>query len=978
MTFTIDKKSPYYEHDLKLMRKANVAFEKMLLELAMLDEYIEQGKLHLLEYKLSKNTRRVYNEIKHQNNSNFKKLLEEAAATDATTAANPALDTGKNILGLINKFHQDNSAEIGLLSSDDTFKTSIPKNIGAQPGILKKITSKAIGAGSKLGQMTVNFLISILTGAFQKMEKAYSQFKSDFLDAKKQDTAWKFIYSKMGPSMTVAKRKEDGTIEYVKDSSGPGFLNWLKDFVTKNPKWANVVVGILINGAKFASVTLAGATGGASLAVGVIVGLILRTLVGRLKGESWGTAIKKAVIVTGMSLIGGAITKGLFSYFKGGGFLDGAKSYFTGVPGTDQAASAISNQTLDAKAIAYAKAMKGAANLSQFKQTPEYNEMIKNLSISDSSRSTDAAASKIATFFANKDKVSDVQLQSFFKSGLSGRLAILTKQGVPTDKIFSNTANTVKSAIQQAEIDMETLKMPNISNLTSQLHKAFPPDQPPTADSLLKFFTNKGLNPESAKDLAKSITGGDNASAAEKFRDLWRMGGTSGDTTIFNKLKLMGDLPKDQYDKLLGSADATDAATTVVGGLKNLSGSQLKDMVSKAGGPDKFLNQLEEKNPELYQKLLAATDRYTQGQGGPDFQLKNLLYRPENEVSVRTFNRIINAAGGLPQSTTGDVVTQAAGVADAATAVVGGLKKLTTPQLEDLLKKSGGAIALRNALEDDIAYSAKLTAAAEKLYPMNDSDRAIQYIFNQAARGDVEQLQNLLNATGGLPQSVIDTETAAQQALQVSGGFKLANPEVAKQILAKAGLPADATSESVFSKGVKGVFGTMSMDPEQPFAESTNKLNRFLLDYVKESSSQGQSGLSATGFFNYLSSKTGVPLKSLSQMIAGENAGETALVKQHLTQVLNQAAANADAGGTAKDTLYALSREMMGNLSEKMQQYPTLMRDFGVSAADVAKQSAINQAKNAGTQMIQSAPQSLGSLGLDESIYKKMIKNLYL
>lgn len=460
MTLTIDEKSPFYEHDLKLMRQADATFEKMLRELALLCEYAEQDKLHLLEYKLSKNTRKIYNEIKHQNNTAFKKLLEEAAEADAATSAtNSVADSGKNILGLINKFHQDNKDDIGMLSSDDTFKASVPKNIGAEPGVLQKIASKVKSSyGASGSKVVINFLLSILTGAFQKMEKTYSQFNSDFLDAKKQGNAWKFIYSKIGPSMTVAKRKEDGTIEYVKDSSGPGFLNWVKDFVNKNPKWANVAVGLLINGAKLASVGLAGATGGASLAVGVIVGLILRTLVGRLKGETWGVALKKAVIVTGLSLIGGAITKGLFSYFKGGGFLDGAKSYFTGVPGADQAAKAV----------------------------------------------TDAAT----------------------------------------------------------EIDMDTLKMANVSGLASQLHKAFPADQPPTADSLLKFFSSKGLDPKIAKDLAKSITGGDSASAAERFRDLWRMGGTSGDTVLFNKIKALATLPKDQYDKLLGSGGVSTAADT--------------------------------------------------------------------------------------------------------------------------------------------------------------------------------------------------------------------------------------------------------------------------------------------------------------------------------------------------------------------------------------------------------------------------------
>lgn len=570
MTLTIDEKSPYYEHDLKLMRKADATFAKMMREIEMLCEYVEQDKLHLLEYKLSKNTRRIYGEIKHQNNIAFKKLLEEAVAADATTAANPALDTGKNILGLINKFHQDNSAEIGLLSSDDTFKTSMPKNIGAQPGILKKIASRAlIGSGSGLGQKAVNFLMSILIGAFQKMEKTYSQFKSDYLDAKKQGDAWKFIYSKVGVGMSVAKKTPDGTIEYVQDSSGPGLLNWIKDFLKANPKWTNLAIGLLVNLAKAKAALLAvslGASVSGALAVGVIVGLVLRTLYGRLKGEDWSTAIKKAAVVTGLALIGGSITKGFFSLLKGGGFFDGAKEYFTGVPGAGPA---------------------------------------------------------------------------------PGR----------------GEGQAVKSAIQQ------------------------------------------------------------------------------------------------------------------------------------------------------------------------------------------------------------------------------------------------------------------------------------------------------------------------------SGEFKPANSEV-EQILARAGLPPNATSERVFSKGVNGVFGKMSMDPNNPFPESTNKLNRFLLNYVKESSSQGQSSLSADGFFNYLHQKTGVPINSLSQMIESEYVTHPGFIKKSLTHVLKQAA-NEDADGPAKDSLYArlyaFSEEMMETLSVKMKQDLALMRDFGVSPADVAKQSAIIRAGQVGRIVRSSPPQSMASLGFNnESIYKKMIKNLYL
>jgi hypothetical protein len=65
---------------------------------------------------------------------------------------------------------------------------------------------------------------------------------------------------------------------------------------------------------------------------------LVRTVVSHyLKKESWKDAFKNALLVTGLSLVGGALTKGLFSYFKGGGFIDGVKSYFVGTGVEDQA-----------------------------------------------------------------------------------------------------------------------------------------------------------------------------------------------------------------------------------------------------------------------------------------------------------------------------------------------------------------------------------------------------------------------------------------------------------------------------------------------------------------------------------------------------------------------------------------------------------------------------------------------------------------
>lgn len=140
--------------------------------------------------------------------------------------------------------------------------------------------------------------------------------------------------------MKIAKRAPDGTITYENDSSGKSTLDQLQNFTKLNPKWTNTIIGLLINITKMLSVSFAGATVGTSLAIGVFVGLLIRTVAGHyLKKETWGEAFKKSLVVTGLSLVGGSLTKGLFSYFKGGGFIDGAKSYFTG-----DAATAISDK----------------------------------------------------------------------------------------------------------------------------------------------------------------------------------------------------------------------------------------------------------------------------------------------------------------------------------------------------------------------------------------------------------------------------------------------------------------------------------------------------------------------------------------------------------------------------------------------------------------------------------------------------------
>jgi hypothetical protein len=315
------------------LKKLEFTFNRMLKELAILQECIETNNLHLAEFKLSVGTRKVLKEIRENNQqiSDISLLVE--ASTDPVSTA----DTSKNILSLINKFHTDNKQYLDNVDSDERLKdTSVPKNIGAEPSIIQKAALKTKELGGKAGQIAMTLFQSIVVNALNRFVNWSSALKSDILDAKKQGSAWQMIMTKLGPSMKIAKRAADGTITYESDSSGTSMLNKLQDFTKLNPKWTNTIIGLLINITKMLSISLTGATVGTSLVIGVLTGLLVRTIVGHyLKKESWKDALKNALLVTGLSLVGGALTKGLFSYFKGGGFIDGAKSYFTGVPGAD-------------------------------------------------------------------------------------------------------------------------------------------------------------------------------------------------------------------------------------------------------------------------------------------------------------------------------------------------------------------------------------------------------------------------------------------------------------------------------------------------------------------------------------------------------------------------------------------------------------------------------------------------------------------
>ena len=381
--------------DLKLLEKADLAFDRMLKEIAILGEYQEQNKLHLVEFALSKRTRKVLNELKHreiQFTTQYKALLEyieEQEAAAAGGAATDTVDIGGNILKLINKFHTDNKISIDTLSGEEKFKDFVPKNIGAEPSMWQKAKAKLQGVASGDGNVIVKVLTAIVSSAMAKAEKFFSGLKGDLATAWKgggtevdsqgnpiidpatgqpKKTAdgvagvFQYAMTTFGSSMTTVERGADGQLTYKKDTEATGFLDWLKKFVERNPKWTNIIIGFITNIAKLIAFPFGGPM--SSLIAGAVVGLILRTLVGRLKGESWAQAFKQAAIVVGLSLIAGAVFKGLVAWIRGGGFFAGIKSYFVGGDPVAAAKAAAA----DAKANAARKAARRAAQAAEVQQ----------------------------------------------------------------------------------------------------------------------------------------------------------------------------------------------------------------------------------------------------------------------------------------------------------------------------------------------------------------------------------------------------------------------------------------------------------------------------------------------------------------------------------------------------------------------------------------------------------------------------------
>ena len=258
----------------------------------------------------------------------------------------------------------------------------------------------------------------VISGFFDKIKSSASAVKGAVEDPQMIDNAIK----KLTPQLP---------------QNSKGLLDSVKQLVEKNPGYTNVAIGILINVAKWAS-------GGpvAGLPAAAITGMVLRTLVGVLKGEPVGTAAKKAAIVTGVSIGAGAIGKGVSSMLGGHGFGAGVKSYFGG--GADKAASAAADVAGGA-----GKAAGGAAG-----------------------QAVDTAGQAAAGAAEGTYMVNAQQMKSLFKDAIARSGGADLQDALMSKGIDPNTADRiVANAAKLLGTDQDTLEQ-NIKHTTSWISNA--------------------------------------------------------------------------------------------------------------------------------------------------------------------------------------------------------------------------------------------------------------------------------------------------------------------------------------------------------------------------------------------------------------------------------------------------------------------------------------------------------------------------
>jgi hypothetical protein len=762
-------------------KKSEFTFNRMLNELSILHGCIENNTLHLAEFKLSVGTRKTLREIyKHNQQISDTSLLVEAATDPVSTA-----DTSKKILSLINKFHTDNKQYLDNVGSDARLKDiSLPKNIGAEPSIIQKAALKTKELGGKAGQIAITLFQSIVVNALNRFVKWSSTLKSDILDAKKQGSAWQMIMAKLGPSMKIAKRAADGTITYETDSSGTSMLSKLQDFTKLNPKWTNTIIGLLINITKMLSVSFAGATVGTSLAIGVFVGLLIRTVAGHyLKKETWGEAFRKSLVVTGLSLVGGSLTKGLFSYFKGGGFIDGAKSYFTG-----DAATAISDKNVISGNVEVSEVDISKLMVSKL---PGGNTKLFDI-ISTNKKLYDAFKEEAESQNFSAD-LSGIKQYLRLTANDDISVVINGAGGLPKNllNVAADAASAMKIGASNTIADIDLMKLkPN--DFADQLKNfAETVDNNDGIEVLKSFLKTKGYDENAVNAIVKKLVG-EKAGQIDSFSDWFDARESHTDKWLdwmSRRVKNSGILNGAASKSTSNAADVASQAVT-----RTATGAtqSLKELGKLAlGGDAKAADDYMQKflvsgrgGEDQYRILKTALDagiidkqQFYSGVGTKTLNLTAEL-RGHIPISINGVNVIdkltpdeakaahvaMSVAKQMGNAVDEDALAKLAtkagkAVTNVASTAVSGLKNITGEQLKTL-NQSLGYGNLIEKLEDPEYYNKFLKPALEKMYPGSEPDRVLTSLANSIASKDVSQenldiFAKVINSAGGLPQSIV-------------------------------------------------------------------------------------------------------------------------------------------------------------------------------------------------------------------------------
>jgi 23S rRNA pseudoU1915 N3-methylase RlmH len=532
------------------------------------------------------------------------------------------------------------------------------------------------------------------------------------------------------------------------------------------------------------SVSFAGATVGTSLAIGVFVGLLIRTVAGHyLKKETWGEAFKKSLVVTGLSLVGGSLTKGLFSYFKGGGFIDGAKSYFTG-----DAATAISDKNVISGNVEVSEVDISKLMVSKL---PGGNTKLFDI-ISTNKKLYDAFKEEAESQNFSAD-LSGIKQYLRLTANDDISVVINGAGGLPKNllNVAADAASAMKIGASNTIADIDLMKLkPN--DFADQLKNfAETVDNNDGIEVLKSFLKTKGYDENAVNAIVKKLVG-EKAGQIDSFSDWFDARESHTDKWLdwmSRRVKNSGILNGAASKSTSNAADVASQAVT-----RTATGAtqSLKELGKLAlGGDAKAADDYMQKflvsgrgGEDQYRILKTALDagiidkqQFYSGVGTKTLNLTAEL-RGHIPISINGVNVIdkltpdeakaahvaMSVAKQMGNAVDEDALAKLAtkagkAVTNVASTAVSGLKNITGEQLKTL-NQSLGYGNLIEKLEDPEYYNKFLKPALEKMYPGSEPDRVLTSLANSIASKDVSQenldiFAKVINSAGGLPQSIV-------------------------------------------------------------------------------------------------------------------------------------------------------------------------------------------------------------------------------